>query len=55
MGKVTVEVDDDEILVAIKRPEDYEDVAAELLMEDILAGSPGAHFAAYRCIEVGNG
>lgn len=30
----TIEVADDEVLVALKRPEDYEDVAQELVVED---------------------
>lgn len=34
MKTITVEVDDDEVLVALKRPEDYEDVHPELVAED---------------------
>lgn len=34
MKTITVEIEDDEILVAIKRPEEYEDVHPQLLVED---------------------
>lgn len=33
---LTVEIADDEILIAIKRPEDYEDVHPELVAEDAM-------------------
>lgn len=36
MKTITVEIEDDEILVAIKRPEEYEDVHPELLVEDVV-------------------
>jgi hypothetical protein len=35
MKTITVEIDDDEILVAIKRQEEYEDVDPELVVEDM--------------------
>lgn len=34
--KLTVEIADDEILIAIKRPEDYEDVHPDLVAIDAL-------------------
>ncbi len=34
MKTITIEIADDEVLVAIKRPEDYEDVHPELVAED---------------------
>lgn len=34
MRTVTVDVEDDEVLVALKRPEGYEDVHPELVAED---------------------
>lgn len=41
MKTITVEVDDDEVLVAIKRPpEDYEDVHPEILADDAMMRSP---------------
>jgi hypothetical protein len=36
MKAVTVEIKDDEVLVALKRPEDYEDVHPELVAEDAI-------------------
>jgi hypothetical protein len=35
---VTVQVEDGEVLVAIKRPEDYEDVHPELVVLDAIRG-----------------
>ena len=37
--KKTIEIEDDEILIAIKRPEDYEDVIDELTAEDAMRNS----------------
>ena len=34
MKTITIEVEDDEVLVALKRPEDYEDVDPVLVVED---------------------
>ena len=33
---ITIEIDDDEVLVALKRHEGYEDVHAELVSEDAI-------------------
>ena len=38
--KIIASVEADEVLVAIKRPEGYEDVHPELLAEDALPGTP---------------
>lgn len=37
MKTITVEIEDDEVLVAIKRPEEYDDVHPQLLVEDIVS------------------
>lgn len=34
--KITIEVDEDEVLVALKRPEEYEDVHPELVSADAI-------------------
>ena len=39
METITVEIADDEVLVALKRPEGYEDVHPELVAEDALPGT----------------
>ncbi len=36
MKTITIEVADDEVLVALKRTEDYEDVHPELVAEDAI-------------------
>lgn len=36
MKTITVEIEDDEVLVAIKRPEEYDDVHPQLLVEDVV-------------------
>ena len=36
MKTITVEIKDDEVLVAIKRPEEYDDVHPQLLVEDAI-------------------
>jgi len=36
MRTVTVDVEDDEVLVALKRPEGYEDVHPDLVAEDAI-------------------
>ncbi len=41
MRTITVEFEDDEVLVAIKRTEEYEDVHPELLAEDALKPEKG--------------
>ena len=33
---ITIEIEDDEVLVALKRTEDYEDVHPELVAEDAI-------------------
>ena len=33
---ITIEVEDDEVLVALKRPEEYDDVHPELVSEDAI-------------------
>lgn len=33
---ITVEVEDDEVLVALKRPDEYDDVHPELVSEDAI-------------------
>lgn len=33
---ITIEIEDDEVLVALKCPEDYEDVHPELVAEDAI-------------------
>jgi hypothetical protein len=33
---ITIEVEDDEVLVALKRPEEYEDVHPQLVAEDAI-------------------
>ncbi|MCO4240915.1 hypothetical protein ACFOW3_13780 [Acidovorax facilis] len=39
MKTITVEVEDDEVLVALKRPEDYDDVHPQLVAEDAIKES----------------
>lgn len=39
MKTITVEVEDDEVLVAIKRPEGYDDVHPQLVAEDAIKES----------------
>lgn len=36
MKQITIEVEDDEVIVALKRPEGYEDVHPELVAEDAI-------------------
>lgn len=36
MKTVTVEIDEDEVLVALKRPEGYEDMHQQLVAEDAI-------------------
>lgn len=47
--KVTVEIEEDEVLVALKRPEDYEDVHPELVAEDAI----NEDWPEYRTIAIG--
>lgn len=35
--KLTIEVEEDDIVVILKRPEGYEDVDADLLLDDAIA------------------
>lgn len=45
---ITIEIEDDEVLVALKRPEDYEDVHPELVAEDAIKETwPG-----YRTVKI---
>ncbi len=44
--RVTIELADDEVLVALKRPEGYEDVHPELVTEDAI----GNRWPEYRTI-----
>lgn len=48
MKTIKVEIEDDEVLVAIKRPEEYKNVPAQLLVEDVV-GNIG--WAEWRTIE----
>lgn len=48
---VTIEIDDDEVLIALKRPEDYEDVHPELVAEDAI----NEDWPEYRTIILGGG
>lgn len=36
MKTITLDIEDDEVLVALKRPEGYEDVHPELVSEDAI-------------------
>ena len=35
MKTITIEIEEDEVLVAVKRPEEYEDVDPVLVIEDV--------------------
>lgn len=48
---ITVEVADDEVLVALKRPEGYEDVHPELVAEDAIRET----WPEYRTIDTDGG
>lgn len=39
MKTITIEVEDDEVLVALKRPEGYDDVHPQLVAEDAIKES----------------
>lgn len=45
---VTIEIEDDEVLVALKRPEDYDDVHPQLVAEDAIK----EEWPEYRTIDV---
>lgn len=46
---VTIEIEDDEVLIALKRPEGYEDVHPELVAEDAI----NEDWPEYRTIVIG--
>ena len=41
---ITIEVEDDEVLVALKRPDEYDDVHPELVSEDAIKGTWPAEY-----------
>ena len=50
MKTVTVEIEDGEVLVALSRPEGYEDVCDEIAADDMMTGAQ-AH--AWRVVSMG--
>lgn len=46
---ITITIEDDEVLVALKRPEDYDDVHPELVAEDAIKET----WPEYRTIDTG--